>query len=284
MTQHDDLDAPDALLTPSEVAALFRVNPKTVTRWARSGKLTAIRTLGGPPPLQGVGDPPLPRGDVARARARRRALTHQSPSTPHDRSPRRPTTSGAVRVFARARARVPSASPRSRARTPAHGHPHRRVLHPPPRPPRQPPGHPRPAGHRHRRRRRQHHRHRRLRRPGRPPRRGRARQLLARRTHIERVTAAVRGVDGVEVLEVADRTFEMHEGGKIEVLARMPIADRDDLSMAYTPGVARVCTAIAAAARRWPTSSPSRRTPSPSSPTAPRCSAWATSARPAPCR
>jgi malate dehydrogenase (oxaloacetate-decarboxylating) len=62
--------------------------------------------------------------------------------------------------------------------------------------------------------------------------------------HIARVTAAVRGVDGVEVLEVADRTFEMHEGGKIEVLARMPIADTDDLSMAYTPGVARVCTAI----------------------------------------
>ena len=47
MTQPDDLDAPDALLTPSEVAALFRVNPKTVTRWARSGKLTAIRTLKG---------------------------------------------------------------------------------------------------------------------------------------------------------------------------------------------------------------------------------------------
>lgn len=37
----------DALLTPSEVAAMFRVNPKTVTRWARSGKLTAVRTLGG---------------------------------------------------------------------------------------------------------------------------------------------------------------------------------------------------------------------------------------------
>ena len=35
------------LLTPSEVAALFRVNPKTVTRWARAGKITAIRTLGG---------------------------------------------------------------------------------------------------------------------------------------------------------------------------------------------------------------------------------------------
>ncbi len=62
--------------------------------------------------------------------------------------------------------------------------------------------------------------------------------------HIERVTAAVRSVEGVEVIEVADRTFEMHEGGKIEVLARMPVADSDDLSMAYTPGVARVCTAI----------------------------------------
>ena len=47
MAQHDDLDAPERLLTPSEVAQLFRVNPKTVTRWARAGKLTAIRTLGG---------------------------------------------------------------------------------------------------------------------------------------------------------------------------------------------------------------------------------------------
>ncbi len=47
MADHDDLDAPEQLLTPSEVAALFRVNPKTVTRWARAGKLTAIRTLGG---------------------------------------------------------------------------------------------------------------------------------------------------------------------------------------------------------------------------------------------
>lgn len=38
---------PDVLLTPAEVAALFRVNPKTVTRWARAGKISAIRTLGG---------------------------------------------------------------------------------------------------------------------------------------------------------------------------------------------------------------------------------------------
>jgi excisionase family DNA binding protein len=39
--------APEPLLTPAEVAALFRVDPKTVTRWAKAGKLTSIRTLGG---------------------------------------------------------------------------------------------------------------------------------------------------------------------------------------------------------------------------------------------
>lgn len=38
---------PEVLLTPAEVASLFRVDPKTVTRWAKAGKLTAIRTLGG---------------------------------------------------------------------------------------------------------------------------------------------------------------------------------------------------------------------------------------------
>lgn len=42
-----DRSTPDSLLTPSEVAALFRVNPKTVTRWARAGRLSTIRTLGG---------------------------------------------------------------------------------------------------------------------------------------------------------------------------------------------------------------------------------------------
>jgi malate dehydrogenase (oxaloacetate-decarboxylating) len=63
--------------------------------------------------------------------------------------------------------------------------------------------------------------------------------------HIDAVAAAARSVDGVEVIEVADRTYALHDGGKIEVLARMPVNDRDDLSMAYTPGVARVCTTIA---------------------------------------
>lgn len=43
----DHVNGSEILLTPSEVAAIFRVDPKTVTRWAKSGKLTAIRTLGG---------------------------------------------------------------------------------------------------------------------------------------------------------------------------------------------------------------------------------------------
>ncbi|MCU1350935.1 MAG: bldC [Acidimicrobiales bacterium] len=47
MVHEIGISNPEALLTPSEVAALFRVNPKTVTRWARAGKLNAIRTLGG---------------------------------------------------------------------------------------------------------------------------------------------------------------------------------------------------------------------------------------------
>jgi malate dehydrogenase (oxaloacetate-decarboxylating) len=64
--------------------------------------------------------------------------------------------------------------------------------------------------------------------------------------HIAEVRAAVEGLEGCEVLELLDRTYLMHDGGKIEVLARMPVADRDDLSMAYTPGVARVCQTIAA--------------------------------------
>jgi excisionase family DNA binding protein len=44
---HSAPDSPETLLTPAEVAALFRVDPKTVTRWAKAGKLSSIRTLGG---------------------------------------------------------------------------------------------------------------------------------------------------------------------------------------------------------------------------------------------
>ena len=49
---------------------------------------------------------------------------------------------------------------------------------------------------------------------------------------------------GVELLDATDRTFNMHEGGKIAQLNKHPLKTRDDLSMAYTPGVARVCRAI----------------------------------------
>ena len=44
---HLSINGQENLLTPAEVAALFRVDPKTVTRWAKAGKLTSIRTLGG---------------------------------------------------------------------------------------------------------------------------------------------------------------------------------------------------------------------------------------------
>jgi len=63
--------------------------------------------------------------------------------------------------------------------------------------------------------------------------------------HQVEVRAAIEAVDGLEILEWEDRTFRMHEGGKIEVLSLAPVTDVDDLSMAYTPGVARVCMAIA---------------------------------------
>jgi malate dehydrogenase (oxaloacetate-decarboxylating) len=63
--------------------------------------------------------------------------------------------------------------------------------------------------------------------------------------HLHRIVEAARSVDGVEVLRVSDRTFLMHLGGKIEIRSKIPLKTRDDLSMAYTPGVARVSQAIA---------------------------------------
>jgi malate dehydrogenase (oxaloacetate-decarboxylating) len=63
--------------------------------------------------------------------------------------------------------------------------------------------------------------------------------------HAERLVAALAAVDGVTVGRVSDRTFLLHLGGKIEMRSKVPLRNRDDLSMAYTPGVARVCLAIA---------------------------------------
>ncbi|HKO43906.1 MAG TPA: malic enzyme-like NAD(P)-binding protein [Pyrinomonadaceae bacterium] len=62
--------------------------------------------------------------------------------------------------------------------------------------------------------------------------------------HGEKIVDAVKDIDGVEVINVSDLTFLMHLGGKIEVVPKMPLKTRADLSMAYTPGVARVCEAI----------------------------------------
>jgi malate dehydrogenase (oxaloacetate-decarboxylating) len=62
--------------------------------------------------------------------------------------------------------------------------------------------------------------------------------------HGAAVVDALRRIRGVRVVNVSDRTFLMHLGGKIEVQSKVPVKTRDDLSMAYTPGVARVCMAI----------------------------------------
>lgn len=64
-------------------------------------------------------------------------------------------------------------------------------------------------------------------------------------THVDQITAAVNALDGMEVRKVSDRTFLMHLGGKIEVASKVALRNRDDLSRAYTPGVARICEAIA---------------------------------------
>jgi malate dehydrogenase (oxaloacetate-decarboxylating) len=63
--------------------------------------------------------------------------------------------------------------------------------------------------------------------------------------HAEQVVAALRALPGVEVRKVSDRTFLLHLGGKIEVTPKVALRNRDELSRAYTPGVARVCLAIA---------------------------------------
>ena len=62
--------------------------------------------------------------------------------------------------------------------------------------------------------------------------------------HGERIVTAMRQLEGITIVNVSDRTFLMHLGGKIEVNGRVAVKTRDDLSMAYTPGVARVCMAI----------------------------------------
>jgi malate dehydrogenase (oxaloacetate-decarboxylating) len=63
--------------------------------------------------------------------------------------------------------------------------------------------------------------------------------------HARAMIEAVRRLKGVEIINVSDRVFLMHLGGKIRIQNKVPLTTRDALSMAYTPGVARVCMAIA---------------------------------------
>src|SRR5207245_10207554 len=65
------------------------------------------------------------------------------------------------------------------------------------------------------------------------------------REHWAQIISAIEGVSGAEVIDTTDRTFLLHVGGKIEQHNKHPLKSRDDLSMTYTPGVARVCRAIA---------------------------------------
>lgn len=64
--------------------------------------------------------------------------------------------------------------------------------------------------------------------------------------HADEIVEAMRTVHGVEIDKVSDRTFLVHLGGKLKIESKVPIRNRDDLSLIYTPGVARICTAIAA--------------------------------------
>ncbi len=70
--------------------------------------------------------------------------------------------------------------------------------------------------------------------------------LAAGEEHAQQLVEMMKNLPGIEVLDYSDRTFLSHLGGKIEVVARTQIRTREDLSMVYTPGVARISMAIAA--------------------------------------
>jgi malate dehydrogenase (oxaloacetate-decarboxylating) len=63
--------------------------------------------------------------------------------------------------------------------------------------------------------------------------------------HAEEIISAVKSLPDIKILHVSDRTFDLHRGGKIHTVSRIPLTSQSDLAMAYTPGVGRVCKAIA---------------------------------------
>ncbi|ERN41283.1 malic enzyme [Rubidibacter lacunae KORDI 51-2] len=62
--------------------------------------------------------------------------------------------------------------------------------------------------------------------------------------HAEKITTALKNLPDIEILNVSDRTFDLHRGGKIYIQSRIPLQSQGDLAMAYTPGVGRICKAI----------------------------------------
>ncbi|MBR8826860.1 MAG: NAD-dependent malic enzyme [Gomphosphaeria aponina SAG 52.96 = DSM 107014] len=63
--------------------------------------------------------------------------------------------------------------------------------------------------------------------------------------HAEKIVAALRELPHIKILKISDRTFDLHRGGKIHIQSRQPLTSQSDLAMAYTPGVGRICQAIA---------------------------------------
>jgi malate dehydrogenase (oxaloacetate-decarboxylating) len=101
--------------------------------------------------------------------------------------------------------------------------------------------------------------------------------------HGQQVVSRLKHVAGVRIVNISDRTFLMHLGGKIEIRNKVPVRTRDDLSMAYTPGVARVCLAIQDDRERAFALTIKQNSVA-VEPTAPPSWAWATSDRKRPCR
>ena len=93
--------------------------------------------------------------------------------------------------------------------------------------------------------------------------------------HAETIVAAVKALPDIKVLNVYDRTFDLHRGGKITVESRIPLRGQADLAMAYTPGVGRICTAIAEDPEKAYTLT-IKQIPWRSSPMAVLCWVWAT--------
>jgi malate dehydrogenase (oxaloacetate-decarboxylating) len=101
--------------------------------------------------------------------------------------------------------------------------------------------------------------------------------------HAEQIVQAVKALTDIKLINVYDRTFNLHRGGKISMQSKLPLHSQADLAMAYTPGVGRICNAIAKTQNRF-TPLPSKATLLPLSPMAVLYWGWETWARRQRCR